>query len=148
MKTPELTFGHLLLFNAMLPNLRFENSSWGNDATDSIMSGDELIQIYLPNVFDPYKELDHEEFRDFSFKMRMTENDDFTDIGQTFSLYEILFVLSKLDNVFFFEGDGHELKELLITDGECWEDIIVPQLKMEIGDKINIGTNLDVERIS
>jgi hypothetical protein len=111
---------------------------------DSIASEDRSIQVFLPNIYNPYRtdhpsKRDDEQMTHFGVNLMNKDKEEFF-ISHEFNLNELMRLLDVIDVMGIeFDGERFELFELLCSEHESWDEILAPQVALEIGGRILVG---------
>lgn len=132
-----------------LTNLEFEDTSYGNDCCDSIYNEKHKIQIFMPNVTNPFiEQMEYEDFVDFAVSFIDFDKDtNGTYIDKRFDIIELIQLLNSLE--WAFDIDGHTettLVDMMVEDANDeridFEQFIKPYLQMDVEDQHMFGTDL------
>ena len=144
LKTPKQSTAFKVLIEA-LTGLSFYDSSYSNDVCDSIMCDKYHLQIFLPNVENPflsYIDLGNEDYISFAVSIFNSDVDDCpTYIVHDFTIIELVAFLNALEMVFDIDGhtDATYYETIVNFRTACPQeidfDLIKGYLDMEIGDE-------------
>lgn len=151
----------LLTLINQLTGIEFEDSSYSSDACDSISSDKYKLQIFLPNVINPFIAKGDEDFDCFAVSYNDPEKDiNGTYLDKQFNLFELVYFLNTLD--WRFDIDGHTevtLNEMITNHKEFtkqdelnFEELVLPYMDMEVEDQHlfpnELGGQITVTRIA
>lgn len=150
--TPEQSKAFLTLINS-LSSIKFTDCSYGNDCTDSIYNDEYKMQIFLPNVENPFDVYSSDEnFAHFSisYSERETEASSDNYIAHEFDIISLLFVLRNIQNIIEVDGEGMTIGHLFSETAplEEWKETLLPILMLGVDDEITVGANITIKRFA
>lgn len=155
--TPVQSAAFLTVISA-LTNLQFTDTSYSNDTSDSIYCDKYKLQIFLPNVTNPFIRDDSgEDRKEFAVSYYGFDKDDNgTYIDHEFTLLELVHYLNALE--WRFNINGHtetNLSDMVlnssINENINFREFVEPYLDMEVEDQHlfpnELGGQITVTRI-
>lgn len=128
--TPTTSNAYLQLINT-LSNVKFINSSYGNDCCDCIWNEERGIRIFFPNVLDYYADRQQEEYTTFSLVFEGDEGQHYLN-NQFDSVGELISLLNALDRELTMDSEPVKMQDFLLANCDYYESILVPVLALEV----------------
>jgi hypothetical protein len=159
--TPEQSDAFLAMLRTLTP-FKYQDISYGNDACDSVYIDQYKIQIFMPNMANPFAEqMECEDFTYFAVSFFDFDVDvNGTYIDHQFSVVELIHFLNALEWRYeVFDSDDSKkvsLYELLVAkknndNVHISGEFVKPLLGLDVHSHISrFGSafELDIERIS
>lgn len=150
--TPKQSKALLELIMSLTDIKSFQDVSYSNDTCDSVCIDAYKMQIFFPNVTNPFAQPHDEDQLHFAVSYNDPEKDiNGCYLDKEFSVLELIVFLNALDNR--FDIDGHtevslnemitNQKEFAQVDEMSFAEFVQPYLDMEEGDSHMFPNELD-----